>query len=257
MRFARAAAALALLVPLAGCLADDERLTLERDGSGHMTVDLEIDASFLAEIRKLVPGSDGPQESPLEGLVTEERIRKDCDAKGITVKSCAVDEAGPSRKRVRLAIDFADLDALRATRLMSDREIELVEAGDDLVELVYRYDARPFLRSLDTGQKKEPRDETEKKIHEILESARKASSAKFVLKLPGKLESTNGEKVGEGSARFKADAAALEKEPLEMRVKLAKKDVPFWEAEVARAKARQKDAPAPLPSEKPEEKNPH
>jgi hypothetical protein len=246
VRLARIALALVLLAPLAGCIDDDERLSLERDGSGHLRVEATVDLSFLDQLRQAT-GGDAEGDGAFKSLLDPEKIRKDCDAKGVTVKTCEVEEAGPKKTRLKLAIDFTDLEALRATRFMADREIELVEAGDD-VELVYRFDPRRWGRLLGVETDgKPPRGDADKKARAAIEGARDAAGARFAIALPGKVAATNGEKKGEAEVRWKLARSESKAtfEPLEMRAKLAKSDVPFWEKEVARQKEKRAAASPP------------
>src|SRR5262249_41856764 len=147
----------------------------------------------------------------------------------------------------------------RSVRFFSDRDIEVVDKGDD-VEVVYRYNARSLLNliGLDAGENGAPKDEREKKVHQILDDARRASSARFTLKMPGKVSATSGEKADEKGARWKIDKSnakaqdALLKEPLRMSVTLAKKDAAFWEKEKERKKtAEESKAPAPEATPRP------
>ncbi len=245
------------LVPLAGCLDYEETLSVAGDGSGTLSVDLKLDLTFMTEIQKLDPAPDSEDSGDVKNFVTKDEILKDCNVAGVKVDKCEVDEDGPHKTHVKLELAFKDLDSLRAVRSFSDREIMVEDkradaspAADAIAPsdfaFVYRFSARSIFNLLrmgpDAGEKDEP-TEKDKKMREVLDGARKASSARFTLKMPGKLASTTGDKLDDKSARWTIDKAhpkaqaALLTEPLRMEVVLAKKDAPFWEKERDRKKA--------------------
>ncbi|MBI3725182.1 hypothetical protein HY251_14725 [bacterium] len=240
----------AALLSLAGCLEYDEVLTLAKDGSGQLTLDLTVDMTFYFEkVRPLLPviqSEDSEETKPF----TKEEIQKDCEAKGVKVKTCEVSDLGKNRTRLKLALDFKDLESLRSIRRFSDRELEFEENGDDL-EVSYKVDPRSALAAkgfdMSADVAKTP---DEKKIAEAIEEARNASRARFALKLPGKVTKTNATSQPDGSVRRVVDRtdkkalAALAKEPLSITASFPKKDAAFMEKEKERKKLAQEKAEA-------------
>lgn len=255
-------AALAVVLPLAGCLDYDEVLTVAPDSSGTFAVDLKLDLGFITEVKKIDPQPESEDSGDVKNFVTKEEILKDCEVPGVTVKSCTVEELGPHKSHVKLELAFKDLDALRAVRFMSDRDVLCEDKGGDSAVFVYRYNARSVLNMLgmvdsdekDPNTPKEQLDK-EQKIKAILDEARKSASARFLVKLPGKVLATNGTAEGETAARWAIDKknpkaqAALLTEPLRMDATLSKKDLPFWQKEVEAAKKRAEAEKAELPKD--------
>jgi hypothetical protein len=249
-------AAATLLVPAAGCLDYEEVLSIASDGSGTVGIELNLDLSIVADLKKSDPTPDSEDSGDLSSLVSKDEIKKDLDVPGITVKTLEVEDKGSHKTHVKLAFQYKNLDALRSVRFFSDREISVVDQGEN-VDFIYKYNARSILNMLGLDPaEKPPADEHARKVHAALDEARKASSARFVLTMPGNLVATNGEKTGDRTARFTVDKSKPEaqdrllREPLKMVATVAKKDAPFWEREKDR-----KPSSAPE-SEKPKPKDP-
>jgi hypothetical protein len=250
-----AALGAATLLLLPGCIDYDEVLTVAADGSGSLAIDMSLDLSFQTELKKLDPNPDGEDAGDVKSLLTKAEIQRACDAPGVTVKTCDVEDKGENKLHVKLAFDYKDLEALRAVRFFSDRELEVVENGAN-VDLLYRFNAKSALNVIGLGELEDmaPKEDRERKAKEIVANARKGASLRFAVKAPGKLVATSGDKADDKTARFVVDKtkpqaqAALVREPLKMSLTLAKADAPFWEKEVERKKkadaAKKPDDPA-------------
>src|SRR5437899_1311928 len=120
-------ALLAPLLLLGGCLDYDEVLTLAADGSGDVRIDFTVDLAFADKLRKLsVPAGEKPPEDaddPWKMMVTKDELQKNFQGvDGVTVKQFLVEDVKPTKTHVKLAIEFASLDALRKTKGFAYRE---------------------------------------------------------------------------------------------------------------------------------------
>ncbi len=250
MRLVLGAVALAATLAMSGCLDYDEVLTLAQDGSGSLKVDLTLDVAFVEKLKALEPQQASEDSGDLRQFVSKDAIQRNCETKEGKLKTCEVEEKG-TKTRVKLEFEFPNLEVLRSIQGFSDRKLELVESGDQ-VEVVYRFDARSMLNALGLVQNEgdpKPTTDLEKKMQAIIDEARESSSARFTLKLPGKIAATTGKKTeDETGARWeipRKDAKAHEavlKGPLAMRATIAKKD--FAPAFLAREKSGAKPAKA-------------
>src|SRR5271154_449751 len=183
----RKALVVGALVFLSGCLDYDEVLSLAKDGSGTLRLDMTVDLAFSQKLRKLALPEGGDEKAaedaddPFKMLVTKEEILKNVQGvEGVTVKKCLVDEPSPQKTHVKLEIEFKSLDALRKTTGFSARELRF-EEKDGNVEATYKIDAR-FLKELGLiAGPDDPAPETDqdKKMRKIVDEATKDASARF------------------------------------------------------------------------------
>lgn len=228
----------ASLLFLGGCLDYEEVISLAKDGSGVVRVDATVDLAFADKLMKLsVPEGEKPPEDaddPYKMLVSKEEILKNVQGvEGVTVKECLVEEAGGTKKRIKLNFEFKSLDALRRTTGFAYRELAFAEK-DGAIEATYKVDAR-FLRDLgllSDADGKKGDDPVEKKMHKVIDDATAEAGARFTIHFPSKLTATTGKKAENDDKAAsvevpKKDAkahAALVKEPVLLKATFAKAD---------------------------------
>ncbi len=255
--------ALSALVFLSGCLDYDEVLTLAKDGSGTVRVDMVVDLAFSAKLHAIT-APEGAEEKgaedaddPYKMLVTKEEIKKQVQGvDGVTIKQCLVEETAPQKTHVKLEVEFKSLDALRKTTGFQARELRF-EEKDGNVEATYKIDAR-FLKELGLvvgPDDPAPATDQEKKMRKVVDEATKEAGARFTVHFPEKPTKTTGkaDENDEKAVRLevpKKDAkahAAVAKDPLVLQATLPRKDMDVLLKPPA---APEKKAPAPSPRPK-------
>jgi hypothetical protein len=187
----RTALALVATLSLSGCLEHEETLALKSDGSGTLAIDETIDLSVEDELKKVFPEYD-----PSDGLKlpTKDEIKKGLTADGVELRACEVETRGKVT-HLKAEVAFRDLAALRQLEGFSDRRLELVEKGDDVV-VRYVLDGKKLMgMPFDNPKEKPQDDEMSKKIQATLDQAREKARVHLVLKLPEKPAETSGERV--------------------------------------------------------------
>jgi hypothetical protein len=252
---------LAPLLLLGGCLDYDEVVSIAADGSGSVRIDFTVDLAFAEKLRKLsVPAGEKPPEDaddPYKMMVTKEEVLKNVQGvDGVTVKQILVEDLPPTKTHVKLALEFASLDALRKTKGFAYRELAFTEK-DGAVAATYKVDVR-FLKELallPDAEAPAPETDLEKKMGKTVDDATADAAARFTVHFPAKLDTTTGKKVegDDKAARLevaKKDAkahAAVAKEPLVLEASFAKAGN---EALLKKPESKKEEKKAPPPPEK-------
>jgi hypothetical protein len=188
--------ALLPLVLLAGCLEYSEELSIEKDGSGKIKLDFTVDMGFMAEVSRAL--GEEPTEEELRGP-TRDEIMEGLNVEGIRVSDLDVQQRG-AKTRVRLTLDFANLEALsRIEGFGDDRKIDFYDEGNGKVRVVYSFDTTDLIPIEEVGSPEAgaEQDPVEKKIQEITTRARDAVRFRARVRLPGPLDRSNGRPVRE------------------------------------------------------------
>jgi hypothetical protein len=175
-----------------GCLDYREVLTFNHEGGGRLEAELTLDMGLMRELSLTL--GEAPGDDDLAGPSREEILRI-LDVEGVTVKELRVEQL-EARTRVRLQIDFDDLEALhRIEAFSARRRIELLDHGEGRVLLVSRFDPRgviPLPGALSQREGGSPLGPHEAMlVEEVVQRIRQSIRLESELRLPGPIRASN------------------------------------------------------------------
>ncbi len=214
------------LLFLGGCLDYAEVLTLNPDGGGRLEAELTIDMGLMRRLSLAL--GDEPEDGDLAGPGRDEVLAA-LSVEGVTVRELQVDDHG-ERTRIRLAVDFADLEALhRLEGFGARRRLELYDHGDGQVLLVSRFDPREVIPLPEEAGSWALRaglaPPEARALEEVLLELRRSVRLQSEVRLPGPILASNGHPDA-GHPGFDGAAWAVdERRHPERHVDLGRRDV--------------------------------
>lgn len=181
------------LVLLGGCLDYAEVLTLNPDGGGRLEAELTIDLGLMRRLSLALGEAleDGDLAAP-----SRDEVLAALSVEGVTVRELTVEDLG-AQTRIRLAVDFADLDALhRIEGFGARRRLELYDPGDGRVLLVSRFDPREVIPLPEEAASWALRaglaPPEARALEEVLLELRRSVRLQSEVRLPGPILASNG-----------------------------------------------------------------
>lgn len=189
-RAVAAARGLLLLLPLllSGCLDYAEVITLNPDGSGRLEAEATLDLGLVRRL-SLALGEE-PDAGELASPGRDEVLAA-LSVEGVTVRELRVDDLG-ERTRIQVALDFADLEALRRLEgFAARRRLELFDAGGGQALLVSSFDPREVI-PLPEEAARWPRQGDGADLEQVVAELRRSVRLRSELRLPGPVLASNG-----------------------------------------------------------------
>lgn len=191
----RAARCLLLLLPLllGGCLDYAEVLTLRADGSGRLEAEATLD---LGLVRRLSLALGEEPDAGAFASPTRDELLAALSVDGVTVRALEVEPQG-ERTRLRVTLDFADLEALhRLEAFGARRRLELFDAGAERVLVVSSLDPREVIplreEAEDWALRSGLSPQEASALEELVQELRRTVRLRSELRLPGPILASNG-----------------------------------------------------------------